>query len=234
MGRGPIPTPNHPAFGVMENPSSVYGNMYLPSYNEGGKVVGEGKVEHNEFVVKSPDNVTSDITLSTPFVYDPNNRQYQGPAGDMSGKTPNRPGGAPTTSGAGSTNTGQGSQNPASMLANYYDQSDSFATQNPGAFQNSYGTGTMQQFASLPKIGLSGGGSLYPGSQDIPYGNTGERLAQIQSQFYAEARSRGATDEQAAHWASQQSALFDMAERERRMAAQQRFLSLGPRRTRYS
>ena len=184
------------------------GDVYLPNYDTGG------------VVSKNPPDIATPVDYS----------KYVGPAGDMSGKTPNRPGGG----GGGSTNTGQGSQSPTSMVAHYFDQPDSFANQNPQSFQNSYGTGTMQQFASLPKIGLSGGGSLYPGSQDIPYGSTGERLAQLQAQFYARAKSMGMTDEQAAHWASQQSALFDMAERERRIAAQQRFVRLGPRRTRYA
>ena len=229
--------------------------MYLPNYDVGGfvsknpadieytnddTVVIEAKV--GEHITKAPNDTTANITQGNPNggwdgSYDPENRKYQGPAGDMSGKTPNRPGGG----GAGSTNTGQGSQDLPSFVANYFDQPDSFATQNPQSFQGSSGVQrqTAGDLAEIPYLssmgsGISGGGSFFSGSQDIPYGSTGERLAQLQSQFYARAKSMGATDEQAAHWASQQSALFDMAERERRIAAQQRFVRLGPRRIRYA
>ena len=191
------------------------GQENIPSYASGGVVQNTGlaNVHKNEIIFTPEGEMIDDnpyslppneyqaalqgqppVQVEAPVLPAPDYSKYVGPL-NMAGKMANRGGGG---------------------------QSLPVQATSPGMTDEelmNFPQGMIGDVFRAPTgIGLSGGGALYAGSQDVPYASTEERL-QILAAKYG--------------WTLAEAAAYDMAQRERRMGRQQRFIRRGGKRIQY-
>lgn len=200
LKRGQENIPSYASGGVVQNTglANVHKNEII--FTPEGEIIDDNpySLPPNEYQAavqgQPPEQVEAAVQAEAPVLPAPDYRKYVGPL-NMAGKMANRGGG------------GQ----PRSVQATSPGVTDEELMNYPLGM-----TGDI--FRAPTGVGLSGGGALYAGSQDVPYASTEERLRILAAKY---------------GWTLAEAAAYDMAQRERRMGLQQGFIRRGGKRIQY-